>query len=386
MNNFVFKNPTKLIFGKGQIAAIANEIPRDKKIMITYGGGSIMRNGVYNQVVAALEGFNYIEFGSIEPNPKYATLMKAVELAKSKGVDFLLAVGGGSVIDGTKFIATAIKYNKTESAWDFMINQPLFADIVPVPLASVLTLPATASEMNCGAVISNTDTGEKLAFMHPLNYPVFSILDPEVCFTLPKKQRANGIADTYCHTLEQYLTYPANGMVQDRFAEGILQTLKTIGKEIVETDNYDIMANYMLSATMGLNGFIGMGVPQDWATHMIGHELTAMYGLDHGVTLSIVGPSLINVMREEKGEKILQYGERVWGITEGSNDEKIDKTIEATRNFYESIGIKTRLSDYGINGDKIEVIADIFRKRGWNLGEKGSITPDKVVEILKGAL
>lgn len=385
MNNFQFKNPTKLIFGKGEIAKIANEIAKDKKIMITYGGGSIKRNGVYDQVIAALKGHKFVEFGSIEPNPQCSTLIKAATLAKSEGVDFLLAVGGGSVIDGTKFIACAMNFE--DNPWDFMVDQSLLKTITPTPLAAVLTLPATASEMNNGAVISRKEIDEKLAFMHPMNYPVFSVLDPQVCYSLPTRQRSNGIADTFCHTLEQYLTYPSNSMVQDRFAEGILLTLKEIGVQILEKDaDYDLMANFMLSATMGLNGFIAMGVPQDWGTHMIGHELTALYGLDHGVTLSIIGPSLMNVMRDEKREKLLQYGERVWGINAGGEKERIDATIAATRNFYESIGIKTRLSEHNIGSDKFELIADRFRKRGWNLGERGSITPEKVLLILKGAL
>ncbi|MEG1935550.1 MAG: iron-containing alcohol dehydrogenase, partial [Rikenellaceae bacterium] len=384
MNNFQFKNPTKLIFGKGEIAKIAKEIAKDKKIMITYGGGSIKRNGVYDQVTTALKDHNFIEFGSIEPNPQYSTLMKAADLARKEGVDFLLAVGGGSVIDGTKFIACAMNFHG--DPWSFLVDQSLLKHIIPTPLATVLTLPATASEMNCGAVISRSEIGEKLAFQHALNYPVFSVLDPQVCYSLPAVQRSNGIADTFCHTLEQYLTYPSKSMIQDRFAEGILLTLKEIGVSLLEKDNdYDLMANFMLSATMGLNGFIAMGVPEDWATHMIGHELTALYGLDHAVTLAIVGPSLMNVMRDEKSDKLLQYGERVWGINSGGKKERIDATIAATRNFYESIGIKTHLSDYNIASEKFELIADRFRQRGWNLGERGTITPSKVLEILNGA-
>ncbi len=387
MNNFQFKNPTKLIFGKGEIASLSSELNKNIKYMITYGGGSIKRNGVYDQVIEALKGFDYVEFGSIEPNPQYSTLMKGVELAKSEKVEMLIAVGGGSVIYGTKFMATAINYTPKGEPWDFMLNQSLYEEVIPMPLAAVLTLPATGSEMNNAAVVSRKESGEKLAFKHPLNYPVFSILDPQVCYSLPVKQRANGIIDTFCHTLEQYLTYPTDSRVQDRFAEGVLLTLKEIGSDVISKDSdYDTMANFMLSATMGLNGFLGMGVPQDWATHMIGHELTALYGLDHGVTLAIVGPSLMNVMREEKCEKLIQYGERVWGINSGGKQERIDATIAATRSFYESMGVKCKLSEYGIGDDKFEYIAQLFRARGWNLGEKCSITPERVVEILKGAL
>ncbi len=356
MNNFTFKNPTKLIFGKGQISQITDEINKDTKVMVTYGGGSIKKNGIYDQVMAALKGYDVVEFGGIEANPQYSTLMKAVEIGKKEKIDLLLAVGGGSTIDGTKFIATAINYES--DPWEFMLDQSILGSITPVKLATVLTLPATGSEMNCGAVISRKEREEKFAFMHPLNYPQFSVLDPQACYSLPKKQIANGVVDTFVHTLEQYLTYPANGMIQDRFAEGVLLTLKEIGADLLENQtSYDLASNFMLSATMGLNGFIAMGVPEDWATHMIGHELTAIHGLDHGVTLAIVGPSLINVMREEKCAKILQYGERVWGITAGGEQERIDATI-----------------------------AGLFESRGWNLGENQSITPAKVMEILEGAL
>ncbi len=386
MENFSFNNPTKLIFGKGEIASLSKQLNPQSKILLTYGGGSIKANGVYDQVKTALAGFNYIEFGGIEANPQYETLMKAVEIARAEGVDFLLAVGGGSVVDGTKFIATAIRYDKTESPWDFMVNHALYKGVSSVPVAAVLTLPATGSEMNCGAVISRAETDEKLAFLNPDNYPVFSILDPEVCYSLPARQRANGIADTYCHTLEQYLTYPSESRLQDRFAEGILHTLQEIAPAVMKGEDYDTMANFMYSATFALNGIIGMGVPQDWATHMIGHELTALYGLDHGVTLSIVGPALISVMRVEKEEKILQYGERLWGITEGTTEVKVDATIVALRSFYESIGIKTRLSEHGVGEENFALIAERFRSRGWNLGERGLITPEKVVEILKAAL
>ncbi len=354
---------------------------------MTYGGGSIKANGVYDQVKTALQGYDIIEFSGIEANPQYDTLMKAVEIARAEGVDYLLAVGGGSVIDGTKFIATAVNYDKTPEPWDFLVDSKLYAGVPSLPVATVLTLPATGSEMNCGAVISRASTDEKLAFLNPVNYPVFSILDPEVCYSLPARQRVNGVIDTYCHTIEQYLTYPSESRLQDRFAEGILHTLQEIAPRVLQEDDYDTMANFMYSATFALNGIIGMGVPQDWATHMIGHELTALYGLDHGVTLAIVGPALISVLREEKQDKILQYGERLWGITEGSTEQRIDATIDALRSFYEGLGVKTRLSDYEIGEENFELIADRFRTRGWHqLGERGSVTPEKTVEILRAAL
>jgi len=383
MNNFIFQNPTKLIFGKGTIAATGKEIPADKRVMLTYGGGSIKTNGVYDQVKESLKGHFVIEFAGIEPNPTYETLMKAVAIAKEQHIDFFLAVGGGSVIDGTKFIATAAIYQG--DPWEFMMDPSKAIDALP--LASVLTLPATGSEMNNGSVISKKATHEKLAFMNPKTYPVFSVLDPEVTYSLPKKQIANGVVDAFVHVCEQYMTYPSNSMVEDRFAEGILSTLTEIGEKIVtDNTNYDLMSNFMLSATMALNGFIAMGVPQDWATHMIGHELTAFHGLDHAVTLAIVQPSLWRVMRNEKREKLLQYGARVWNITQGSEEERIEKAIAQTEQFYRSVGINTKLSEYGIGNESFDAIVDRFTKRGWKLGERQSITPELIREILNGCL
>lgn len=382
MNNFTFCNPTKLIFGKGTIARIAREIPTGAKIMMTYGGGSIRRNGVYDQVTAALKGRGVVEFGGIEPNPQYETLVKAVELARAEGVDFLLAVGGGSVIDGTKFIATALKYEG--DPWDFLLDPSKAVDAVP--LATVLTLPATGSEMNNGAVVSRKELNEKLAFHNPKCYPLFSVLDPEVCYSLPQRQIVNGIVDSFAHTLEQYLTFDTQAMVMDRWAEGLLQTLVELGPKLVERhDRYDEVANFMLTATMALNGFIAMGVPQDWATHMIGHELTALHGLDHGVTLAIVYPGMMRVMRREKFDKLVQYAERVWDAT-GTPEEKAEAAIVKTDEFFRALGMKTRLSEHGIGQETIDFIVERFRKRGWNLGETGKVTPERVAEILRERL
>ncbi|WP_297829570.1 iron-containing alcohol dehydrogenase [uncultured Rikenella sp.] len=382
MNNFTFCNPTKLIFGKGTIARIAREIPAGAKIMMTYGGGSIRRNGVYDQVTAALKGRGVVEFGGIEPNPQYETLVKAVELARAEGVDFLLAVGGGSVIDGTKFIATALKYEG--DPWDFLLDPSKAVDAMP--LATVLTLPATGSEMNNGAVVSRKELNEKLAFHNPKCYPLFSVLDPEVCYSLPQRQIVNGIVDSFAHTLEQYLTFDTQAMVMDRWAEGLLQTLVELGPKLVERhDRYDEVANFMLTATMALNGFIAMGVPQDWATHMIGHELTALHGLDHGVTLAIVYPGMMRVMRREKFDKLVQYAERVWDAT-GTPEEKAEAAIVKTDEFFRALGMKTRLSEHGIGQETIDFIVERFRKRGWNLGETGKVTPERVAEILRERL
>ncbi len=383
MNNFEFQNPTQLVFGKGQIAKLATLIPADAKIMITIGGGSIFSNGVYDQVVKALEGREWIEFKGIEPNPEYATLIKAVEQAREAGVDFLLAVGGGSVIDGTKFIATAIKYQG--DPWEFMLDQSKAVDAIP--LASVLTLPATGSEMNNGAVVSRRERAEKFAFKNPKTYPIFSILDPEAIFSLPKHQVANGIIDTYAHTLEQYLTDGAERtMVMDRYAEGLLLTLQELAPELLEDKmSYDAAANFMLTATMGLNGFIAMGTVQDWATHMIGHELTALHGLDHGVTLAIIHPAVMYVLRDEKRTKLVQYAQRVWGA-EGSDEQKIDFAIESLEKFYRSLGVKTRLSEHNIGEDTIKEIVRRFSERGWRVGERGVVTLEKLEAILNRAL
>ena len=376
MKNFIFQNTTKIIFGKGTIAQIAHEIPSDKKIMLTFGGGSVKQNGVYNQVVDALKNHNYVEFWGIEPNPKVDTLRKAVALGKKEKVDFILAVGGGSVLDGTKLIASAILYDG--DAWDLVLDDSLVKEIIP--FGDVITLPATGSEMNRGAVISNEATNEKYAFYS--TYPSFSILDPETTFSLPPYQVACGIADTFVHVMEQYLVDKNNSPLMDRWAESILQTLIEIAPKIRENQHdYDQMSNFMLSATMALNGFIGMGISSDWATHMIGHEITALTGLTHGETLAIVEPALMQVVKAEKRKKLVQYAERVWNIQENNEDKKIALAIEKTENFYRSLPLKTKLSEHGIGDEVCDKIVKRFAERQTRLGENGSITADTVKEI-----
>ena len=380
MRNFSFQNPTKLIFGKGSIAKLTQEIPADKKIMLTFGGGSIKQNGVYNQVMDALKNHNCIEFWGIEPNPKVATLRKAISLGKSEKVDFLLAVGGGSVLDGTKLISVGIPYQG--DAWDLVLDSSLHGDAIPY--ADVLTLPATGSEMNRGAVISNEETQEKYAFYS--NYPQFSILDPETTFTLPPYQIACGIADTFVHVMEQYLVDATDSPLMDRWAESILQTLIELAPRVREnSQDYTQMANFMLSATMALNGFIGMGVVTDWATHLIGHEITVLTGITHGETLAIVEPALMRVMKNEKRKKLLQYAERVWNITEANEDKKIEEAIAKTEDFYRSLPLRTRLSECGVGEEITQKIVERFRKRNAQLGENGSITADVVREIFDRA-
>ena len=378
MNNFEFQNPTRLIFGKGQIARLSQELPRDKKILVTFGGGSVKANGVYDKVMGALEGFDYIEFWGIEPNPKVETLRKAVKLCKEEGVGFILAVGGGSVLDGTKLIAAAACVEN--DAWELVRDASLAKGALP--FASVMTLPATGSEMNRAAVISNLETGEKFAFYNV--FPVFSILDPETTFSLPPFQVACGLADTFIHVMEQYMTVTGVAPLMDRWAEGVLQTVVEVAPKVrADQHDYDAMSTYMLSATMALNGFVAMGVPQDWATHRIGHEITALTGMTHGQTLVIVLPGVLNVMREQKGDKILQYGERVWGIAEGTREERIDKTIAATEDFFRSLGLATRLSECSVGEDVVAEVVNRFKVRGTTLGEKANIDYSVVEQILR---
>lgn len=383
MRNFEFVNPTKLVFGKGSITQLAQLIPTSTKVMITFGGGSVKANGVYDQVKAALSAHTCIEFWGIESNPTYETLMKAVELGRKEKIDLLLAVGGGSVIDGTKFIAAAIPYTSGEG-WDLIKDNSLIKSTIP--LASVLTLPATGSEMNNGAVISRTATKEKYPFFADTNFPQFSILDPEVTYSLPKFQVSCGVVDTFVHVVEQYLTIPVGTKLMDRWAEGILQTLVEIAPSLrTEKPDYETMSEFMLSATMALNGIVSMGVAEDWATHLIGHELTALHGLTHGVTLAIVYPATLRVMREQKHVKLLQYGERVWGIKEGSATQRIDNAIVATESFFREMGLPTRLSEVNVGEDTIEEIVRRFTERNTVLGECGNITPAVVRQILNMA-
>ncbi|UMB77194.1 alcohol dehydrogenase [Dickeya fangzhongdai] len=377
MQNFTLHTPTKILFGEGQIASLADQIPTDARILITYGGGSIKKNGVFDQVINALKGHNVLEFSGIEPNPTYETLMKAVEIVRKEKIDFLLAVGGGSVADGTKFIAAAAHYTAAEDPWHIL--QTWGAQVeTAIPLGVVLTLPATGSESNSGAVITRKSSGDKQAFMNPLVCPRFAVLDPVVTYTLPERQIANGVVDAFVHTVEQYLTYPANAKVQDRFAEGLLLTLVEEGpRALQEQQNYDVRANVMWSATMALNGLIGAGVPQDWSTHMLGHEITAMHGLDHAQTLAIVLPAMLNERRVQKREKLLQYAERVWNLRDGTEDQRIDAAIAATRAFFEQMGVPTRLSDYQLDGSSIPAMVAKLEEHGMTaLGEHHDITLD----------
>ena len=383
MNNFNFYNPVKILFGKGKIAELGRNIPQNARILMTYGGGSIYKNGVYEQVKEALKNFTVVEFGGIEPNPRYETLMKAVEVVKSENIDFLLAVGGGSVLDGTKFIAAAALY-EGEFAWDIVAKQIVVSKALPI--GAVLTLAATGSEMNNGGVVTREATQEKFAFSSPELFPRFSVLDPQVTYSLPPRQVANGIVDAYVHVMEQYLTYPVNSPVQDRFAEGILLTLIEEGLKAVntETPDYENRANLMWAATMALNGLIGVGVKTDWSTHMIGHELTAFHGLDHAVTLAIVLPGVLRLMKDKRREKLLQYAQRVWNINQGTEEERIEKAIQQTESFFRQVGIATRLSEHNLGQDTIDRIVDRFTQRKMRaVGAQQDVSVANVGELLQ---
>lgn len=385
MNNFELYNPVNYIFGKGQMEKLPTLIPNNAKVLLVYGGGSIFKNGIYDQVTKALSGYEIVEFGGIEPNPRFETLMKAVEIIREQKIDFILAVGGGSVIDGVKFISAAVNFEG--DAKEILKKRMLFKDVSKViPFGVVLTLPATGSEMNSGAVITIGETQEKLGLGGSALFPKFSIIDPTVITSLPKRQLQNGVVDAFTHVMEQYLTYPHEAFLQDRISESILQTLIEIGPQVVEKPaDYKLASNFVWCCTMALNGLIQKGVPTDWATHMIGHELTALYNIDHARTLAIIGPNLYKVMFDTKKDKLAQYGERVWNISGSSVEEKAEKAIEKTIEFLHQMGMKTKLSENAENyQNTADFIVNRFEERGWKaLGEKQNISLDKVRAIVE---
>jgi len=388
MLNFNFYNPTEVVFGKGQMKQLDGLVPKNARILITYGGGSVKKFGTLEKVVAELKKSNreIFEFGGIEPNPQFDTLMKAIKLVREEKIDFILAVGGGSVMDGTKFIGIASYKEEYFGREEELLTQGVIEVEKTVPFGTVVTLPATGSEMNNGGVISKGKN--KLAIFSKKSFPVFSILDPELTYTLPKTQVANGIVDTFVHVVEQYVTYPVEGRFQDRTAEGILQTLVEIGEETLENPtNYDARANLVWSATMGLNGLIGAGVPQDWSVHMVGHEITGIFGIDHAKTLATILPATWKVKKAEKFDKLLQYAERVWNICEGTDEEKVDLAIQKTEEFFNKLGITTKLSDYGIKVEDIDQIIDSLESHGMvKLSERGDQTLEITRKIIEKAL
>lgn len=383
MNNFEFCCPTRVVFGKDSIAKLSQLIGKDKKILMTYGGGSIMKNGVYDQVKKALEGYQVIEFGGIEPNPTYETCMKAVEIVRQENIDFLLAVGGGSVLDGTKFISAATKYKGAEPYE--LVSKELPIEHEVLPLGCVMTLPATGSEMNSGAVISRKSTQEKFALHTDKLYPKFSIIDPEATFTLPVKQTVNGIVDTFVHVMEQYATYDVNSPLQDSWALGLIKTLiQEAPKVLANPNDYEARANVFWCATCGLNFWLSQGVVQDWSTHRIGHEITAFYGLDHGQSLAVVLPRLWTARKEAKSNKLAKLAREVYGCVETDDLKASDCAIKKTEEFFNSIGMKTKLSDYGVDSNEAaQRVKERFEARGTRLGEDLKVTPDVVFEVLK---
>jgi NADP-dependent alcohol dehydrogenase len=385
MNSFTYYNPTKIIFGETTIHKIVREIPSDAKILMIYGGGSIKKNGAYDQVKKALKNHEVLEFGGIEANPQYSTLMKAVELCREKQVSFLLAVGGGSVIDGTKFIAAAVPFEG--DAWDILAKGGKVKKAVP--FGAILTLPATGSEMNAFAVVSRKEVGKKLSFgAPPLTFPRFSVLDPTFTRTLSLRQRGNGVVDAFIHITEQYLTYPQDAAVQDRMAEGVLKVLIDEGpKYVKDPGDTNAAANIVWAATIALNGSLATGVVTDWATHSIGHELTVLHNIDHARTLAIVWPGMMKVMKEEKRGKLLQFAQCVWDIQAGSDHEQIEEGIRRTEEFFKSLQVPTRLSDYDLGEDTIDKIIENLKDNGYTaLGEQKKVTPEKVRAILSDRL
>lgn len=385
MKNFELYVPTKMIFGEGEIKKLATEVPKDKKILLLYGGGSIKKNGIYDQVVEALKDHDFMEFGGIEANPEYNTLLKALTIIKKENIGYMLAVGGGSVIDGTKFLASAALY-EGDNPWDILAKK--IRTFKGLSFGTVLTLPATGSEMNSGAVISRSETNEKLVMGGPGLFPEFSICDPTVVRSIPKRQLANGIVDAYTHVLEQYMTYPANAPLQDRISEGILQTLLEIAPQVVANPgNYAAASNFMWCCTMALNGYIQKGVPTDWSVHMIAHELTAFYGIDHARTLAIILPSAYEKKFEQKKEKLAQYAERVFGISQGTMEEKAKAAIEKTEQFFHLLDMKTKLSEYtsDYEGSAKKVEKSLTEHGLVALGEHRDITPSVAAEIVEMA-
>lgn len=379
MQNFIYHNPTKVAFGKGSIANLSSLMP-DSKIMLMYGGGSIKNNGIYQQVCEQLQGRDWCEFSGVEANPEYETLLNAIDMCKQHSVDFILAVGGGSVVDGAKFVAAAVHFEG--EAWDILAKGGKIKRAIP--LGCVLTLPATGTETNTASVVNRRALGQKLSFMSEHVRPQFAVLDPEVTYSLPQRQLTNGVVDAFVHVMEQYLTYPVGATVQDRFAEAILCNLLEIGPSVLTSKDYQLRANLMWNATQALSGLIGAGVPQDWSTHMIGHELTALHNLDHAVTLAIILPRVMHYQKEHKREKLLQYAQRVWDLSLYDEEGAIDLAIEKTEQFFRDMGIKTKLSEHNIDVNVADEVAARLQQNGFTkLGEQQNITPDDARKIVK---
>lgn len=389
MQNFEIINPTRIVFGKDQLdrlPQLIHEVSSKKRILLAYGGGSIISTGLLNKILLHLKDFEVIEFGGIEANPEFSTLLKGVEIAKENNVDFILAVGGGSVIDGVKFMSGAFYYKG--DPWNVLLRKENHLFTEALPFGTILTLPATGSEANSGAVISRSELKEKRTMGGPLFFPVFSFCDPNVVATLPQRQIANGIVDAFMHTMEQYLTFPTGNLLQEREAEAILKTLVEIAPGIIEhPNNYKLASNLMWCATHALNGNLRCGVPTDWVTHMIGHELTAIYGIDHARTLAIIAPRLYKNQFKNKKGKLVQYGKRIWNL-DGTDTHIAETAIQKTEEFFQSLGIHTHISEYSSDTDHIaEIIKSRFIEREWTaMGENQAITPIDVEEIVLNSI
>jgi NADP-dependent alcohol dehydrogenase len=389
MNNFEITQPTTVLFGKDLLERIPEQISKhtiSKRILITYGGGSIVRSGFLEKLKVALSDFEVHEFSGIEANPEFSTLMKAVKYIRDNEIPFMLAVGGGSVIDGTKFISGAVGYDG--DPWEVLLREPGKVFTNAIPFGCILTIPATGSESNSGAVISRSELKEKRTMGGPLFFPKFALLDPTFVATLPKRQLANGIIDAFTHTTEQYITFTGENRLQERFAEGILSSLIEIGPKVLEDPaNYDLAADLMYCANQALNGTLRCGVTTDWATHMIGHELTALHGIDHAQTLAIIGPRLWEVKLNNKEAKLAQYGRRVWNLT-GDDRTVALQAIEKTETFFHSLGVATHIREYSNDCEQTPtIIRKRFEERGWlAMGEKQDLTPEEVEIIVTNAL
>ena len=382
IKNFTFQSPTKIIFGKGAVGALKREIPIDKRLLLLYGCQSLKKYGAYDSIKKALaDRAEVFEFSGITSDPEYDYLLKCVDFIKTNKIDYILAAGGGSVIDAAKFVALASLYDG--EPWNIV---ECFGACCKkaLPLAVVVTLPASGSEVNRDAVISRTSKKAKLPLGNPAVYPEFAILDPELTFSLPSEQTANGILDTFVHVLEQYLTYQVNAKLQDRFAESILTTLIEDGPVAMnEPENYEARSNLMLSSSMAMNGFLRAGVPMDWATHMISHEITSLFGITHARALAIVIEPYLNYCKEKKFQKLLQYSRRVWNIYEADENKAIDASIKMTMDFFKSLGFKTKLSDYDLTDKDVEKITkQLISHRMVKLGENRDITPEAVASFL----
>ncbi|MEH7273449.1 iron-containing alcohol dehydrogenase [Neobacillus vireti] len=372
MQNFTFWNPTKLIFGKDQLDQLKNEIPRyGKKVLVVYGGGSIKRSGLYDKVIHLLNeiGAKVYELPGVEPNPRITTARKGVEICKNEGIDLLLAVGGGSVIDCTKLIAAGAKYDG--DAWDLVIKKAGVKDALP--FGTVLTLAATGSEMNSGSVITNWETNEKYGWGSPFTFPKFSILDPVHTFSVPRDQTIYGIVDMMSHVLEHYFHLDENTLFQDRMCESLLITVMETAPKLLENlESYEHRATILYSGTMALNGILNMGYRGDWATHNLEHAVSAVYDIPHGGGLAILFPHWMKHNLKVKPERFKQLAVRVFGVDpEGKSAEEAGlEGIAKLREYWNRIGAPSRLADYDIDDSKIELMAD----KAMIYGEFGNFT------------